>query len=423
MAGLIMILNQYFCRLMLLLFPLISAETRYRNLSENTVDFKSKGDSGLDPSIQDSDWDSSNTDSGSDLSRQDFASNANKKNSQTGDGRLFSLFTIVQFKNMGCVSGNFTGTCMTSSECISCGGSGSGSCAAGFGVCCIVRSSTCDSMITTNTTYISSSDTSGGSCSYKIAIPSNVCQIRLDFLKLELDGPTNNAQTNLGGRCNTDKFSIQQTSSPTSLTLCGNSTGQHIYFDVSEGDVAELKFILDQTVGFRRGWELLINYMECGQSVPGCTQYFTGNSGTITSFNYYNTEATRRVHLSGLDYTICIRRETGSCCLRLNPTITPDGYDLNGVTCASDCNTAQTCRTDGTDHLLIPQANEDGKDPTSYTRFCGTLTNVFSVATSQHPLVTCSVPFNLHFHSAMSGNSGNTRGFNLKYVQLPCRHF
>ena len=36
-------------------------------------------------------------------------------------------------------------------------------------------------------------------------------------------------------------------------------------------------------------------------------------------------------------------------------------------------------------------------------RFCGTLTNVFSVATSQHPLVTCSVPFNLHFHSAMSG--------------------
>ena len=25
-------------------------------------------------------------------------------------------------------------------------------------------------------------------------------------------------------------------------------------------------------------------------------------------------------------------------------------------------------RTDGTDHLLIPQANEDGKDPTSYTR-------------------------------------------------------
>ena len=28
---------------------------------------------------------------------------------------------------------------------------------------------------------------------------------------------------------------------------------------------------------YRRGWELLINYMECGESVPGCTQYFTGN--------------------------------------------------------------------------------------------------------------------------------------------------
>ena len=67
-------------------------------MSENTVDFKSRGDSGLDPTIKDSRLDPSNTDSGSDLGRQDFASNANKKNSQTGDGRLFSLFTIVQFK-------------------------------------------------------------------------------------------------------------------------------------------------------------------------------------------------------------------------------------------------------------------------------------------------------------------------------------
>ena len=67
-------------------------------MSENTVDFKSRGDSGLEPSIKDSRLDPSNTDSGSDLGRQDFASNANKKNSQTGDGRLFSLFTIVQFK-------------------------------------------------------------------------------------------------------------------------------------------------------------------------------------------------------------------------------------------------------------------------------------------------------------------------------------
>ena len=76
-------------------------------MSENTVDFKSRGDSGLDPSIkdsgldpriQDSGLDPSNKDSGLDLTRQDFASNANKKNSQTGDGRLFSLFTIVQFK-------------------------------------------------------------------------------------------------------------------------------------------------------------------------------------------------------------------------------------------------------------------------------------------------------------------------------------
>ena len=76
-------------------------------MSENTIDFKSRIDSGLDSSIKDSrldasiqvsDLDSSNKDSGLDLSRQDFVSNSNKKNSRTGDARLFSLFTIVQFK-------------------------------------------------------------------------------------------------------------------------------------------------------------------------------------------------------------------------------------------------------------------------------------------------------------------------------------
>ncbi|XP_059089510.1 uncharacterized protein LOC131885470 [Tigriopus californicus] len=54
--------------------------------------------------------------------------------------RLFSIFNIVTFKNDVCTTtgtGNLQGTCLTSTECTAKGGSSSGNCAAGFGVCCL----------------------------------------------------------------------------------------------------------------------------------------------------------------------------------------------------------------------------------------------------------------------------------------------
>ena len=51
----------------------------------------------------------------------------------------FSLFSIVQFPNQQCTASSSSttyGTCYTSSECTSKGGSSDGNCAAGFGVCC-----------------------------------------------------------------------------------------------------------------------------------------------------------------------------------------------------------------------------------------------------------------------------------------------
>ena len=138
---------------------------------------------------------------------------------------------------------------------------------------------------------------------------------------------------------------------------------------------------------------------------------------------------------------MCVRREVGHCCLKLSPTSSPDGWDLNGVGCSSDCNTANTCKTDGNDFLLIPDANMNGRNPEqSFTRwvsqavigettnnttarFCGNILNTFSVATGEHYVVTCAAPFHLHFHSQTSGNAGNSRGVNLEWTQLPCRHF
>merc|ERR1712038_1699222 len=71
-------------------------------------------------------------------------------------GKAFSLFSIVQFPNQQCTGSSSSttyGTCYTSSECSAKGGSADGNCAAGFGVCCVIYTTTCGTAISTNTTY------------------------------------------------------------------------------------------------------------------------------------------------------------------------------------------------------------------------------------------------------------------------------
>ena len=68
---------------------------------------------------------------------------------------VFSLFSIVTFKNEGCSSSDNgrNGTCYTSSECQNKGGKAQGNCAAGFGVCCVfILTTTGD--ISENCSYI-----------------------------------------------------------------------------------------------------------------------------------------------------------------------------------------------------------------------------------------------------------------------------
>ena len=168
-------------------------------------------------------------------------------------------------------------------------------------------------------------------------------------------------------------------------SLCGFNTGQHVLLDLQTGDVAELSLYLDTSVTYSRAWTVRVSQLECDPNMAGCFQYWTGNSGVITSFNFFNPDSTRQVHLgrtdwcdgvrvsqcvsAGLDYTVCVRREVGHCCLKLSPTTSPDGWDLNGVGCSSDCNTANTCKTDGNDFILIPDANMNGRNPDqSFTR-------------------------------------------------------
>ena len=101
------------------------------------------------------------------------------------------MFSVVQFPNEECISSSTTnGTCYTSSECNSRGGAASGSCAAGFGVCCVISSTTCGSTISTNTSYIRNpgypstyTPSNAGSCTFTIRkVSDNICQLRLEII-------------------------------------------------------------------------------------------------------------------------------------------------------------------------------------------------------------------------------------------------
>merc|ERR1719429_386127 len=150
-------------------------------------------------------------------------------------GKAFSLFSIVQFPNQQCTGSSSTstyGTCYTSSECTTKGGSADGNCAAGFGVCCVITTSTCSSTISTNTTYIrnpnypsSYTATSAGTCAYTVSkVSDDICQLRLDFQTFS------GFATTTGGACN-DYFTAAGQTGKNPPSICGTNTGYHMYVE------------------------------------------------------------------------------------------------------------------------------------------------------------------------------------------------
>merc|ERR1711971_1251020 len=137
------------------------------------------------------------------------------KDASLRNKKLFSLFSIVTFPNQGCASQDSNarnGTCYTSSECQNKGGTTSGNCAAGFGVCCLFVVSSTSTTISENCTYIQNpsypsvySDTA--SLTYTInKCSSSVCAVRLDFETFQTAGPAATTEAS-GGLC-VDSFKV-----------------------------------------------------------------------------------------------------------------------------------------------------------------------------------------------------------------------
>jgi len=382
----------------------------------------------------------------------------NSTNTKERQGKVFSLFSIVQFPNEACASTSGTyknGTCLTAGECSSKSGSAQGNCAAGFGVCCIFSVSAGGSSISENCTYIvnpnyPSNYATAGSLQYTIRKCSNdICRVRLDYESFILDGPVppgpaadTDANQATSGQCSTDRMTIQttdRTATPNTGAagsyghypyICGTNTGYHSYIDMSctSTDTATLSFTLGNTA--TNQFNIKVTQFSCNDphvaSQQGCFQYHTGVTGTLQSYNFAGGR-----QIASQNYKNCIRQEEGYCCIQYS-VITYDLGAGNGDTITL-CNNNAANRCSGgtlcsTDYILIPQGGLSPVSPAAlanYDRFCGINLNAQGFPAQNQPIISCRCPFELSHITGITSLTGSATfssrqvGFSLSYSQLP----
>jgi len=255
------------------------------------------------------------------------------------EGKALSVFNVVKFPNTACGASNgFNGTCYTSSECSSLGGTASGTCASSFGVCCVF-SIACGASSSANNSYaiISSYSTSTDSdpCTYTFCpVNTDVCKLRIDFDTMVLTAPGGISSTAAAtdsmtiGDCIYDSLTVSNPGGAVPPTICGYNTGQHMFVPAST-QCNQINIDIDTlTTTTTRKWQIKVTQYECGNMMApeqDCLQYHTASSGTIASFNW-DTSATSvsssQYHLSDQYYDICIRRARSYCSVCYSPQIT-----------------------------------------------------------------------------------------------------
>jgi len=356
----------------------------------------------------------------------------------------FSIFQIIKFKNEPCVGDNRNGTCFTSAECDNVGGTESGSCADGFGVCCTVTLEN-GAATSLNQSYIvqAASALPAGSMQYTICPCSDdVCRIRFDFTQFTLNGPgaaadvtsatglSADINANVGtriGDCLTDTFSITSSSGGTPV-ICGTNGGQHMIVDTDGSSCAYVNFGIGGGA-FQRNWDIMVTQYKCGEEAggpPGCLQWHMAPEGKIRSFNFPDQAQVNDngiavmdnvVHLSNQQYSVCVRKNAATNHICYTPcTLLTDAMIANanmqssfGVSIAPTANAnsgvGSACTTDyveiiggqtkanaivGLTVLLSTGLN---------SRYCGrTLDQVNDQATDDgranaNPVCTASLPF------------------------------
>jgi len=237
-----------------------------------------------------------------------------------------------------------------------------------------------------------------------------------------------------------------------SPVICGTNTGQHMILDSDGSSCHEIT--ISKSGSTTRDWAIAV--FQYGGSVdkdntpagpPGCLQYFTGRTGTVSNFgsvaNLASTTALTAdtTHLANQDYTICFRRY-GSCARNCYApraatgtaaAIDQDAFGLSlSPEAASQSQVGTSCASD---YIQIPQGVESTV-PTAIgsanTRFCGRFLNTSAGQTASATICSSILPFRVQVNfdsgeevSAMTDAStdemhtfpGGIVGFRLAYTQ------
>lgn len=255
--------------------------------------------------------------------------------------KAIGIFNVVKFPNDVCNSdsASMNGTCYTSEECSSRDGVASGSCAEGYGVCCIITvacggttSENCTylSQIATNTPSVDSTDLDR-QCSYSICpLSQTVSRIRLDLTAFTIAGPgvpsafdgvaagSTQGSGNIGA-CLVDSFVVGN-----SPVICGVNAGQHMIVDTdgTECVTALFSYGLDAV---SRAYTIHVTQYDRTNEMGGprgCLQFYTGLDGTVRTFNWQTP--TTSTHLANQNYDVCVRKQIDRCVICWQPSTLGD---------------------------------------------------------------------------------------------------
>jgi len=341
------------------------------------------------------------------------------------EAKAFSLFSVVTFPNDECTTvmdPTMRGLCITAEECTDQGGTASGNCASGFGVCCFTTV-TEQGTITNNVTYIQNEGfptaVLGGTPApnaiqraFAVQGGANICQVRFDFEAATVFTPPTTAT----GLCEGDTITVTQTSRTTGgfVSLCGTLSGQHIYVENDGANPATTLNIDTAGITLARTWKVLVRTIECdspAKAPGGCLQYFTGTSGNILSFNAGATGAL----IANLLYNTCIRREAGMCSYtvrqaRSGTGAMPDAFEI-GTLAAGGVGIA-ACTQNA--YLVIP--NSAVTDP----KYCGGVLTAISADTTASPVTGNGKQFQITVSTGTLAAQASPGGFDLVYAQVGC---
>lgn len=307
--------------------------------------------------------------------------------------RSISLFSIVQFNNDECQAASSTttqGICYSSTDCTSRGGTKDGNCAAGFGQCCtFIVSSTSGGTIAQNCSYLQnngypSTITSATSAvTYTInPVITDICQLRFDVVNLKLD------QTATTGVC-TDTLAFTSPSGISPPTLCGTSSGDHVYSEVGKSSTGtKVVVTIASASTTTRSWKIKVTQIECynpNKPPTDCTQWYTATQGTFQTLGFSGG-----LMPTNLNYGICFKGNLGFCGIEYSTdvgTTTPDPFGFYDASVGTATVSPVVSRSGSCDTNWIGIPRTKVNNALAANTYCGNVFNAWGQSAVHSPAV------------------------------------